>query len=340
MHRLFDTSLRLRGIPAWGRYVLTTVLVLLAFGARLWLGRWISGHSFLPFVPAVILSAFLFDRGSGIWAVVLSSALVVYFLFEPIGSFRVQDPSNLLALGLYTVIGLAIAFLVEALHRAYHDLAVAHREISMAHRQLQASEREKDLLLQELAHRVRNDLNMLGTLLQLQLRLTTEPGARDALAAAVDRVLVMGRVHERLDRRGGEAMVDMRDYLTDLCNDLQGSVAGLRPITLDVAVESHALPLERAAPVGLIVNELLTNALKHAFPDDRPGTVTVRFVRDGKDFRLSVADDGVGAPAAPQDGTGLGQRLVRSLAQQLGGSFEMAARETGTVCSVRFPAEP
>ena len=110
---------------------------------------------------------------------------------------------------------------------------------------------------------------------------------------------------------------------------------------MKLEVESHLVPQERAVPVGLIINELLTNALKYAFPDERTGTVSVRFTREAEGFCLRVTDDGVGmAPDRPADGSGLGQRLVRSMVTQLEGSYaiEPDAGTPGTVATVRFPA--
>jgi two-component system, sensor histidine kinase PdtaS len=119
------------------------------------------------------------------------------------------------------------------------------------------------------------------------------------------------------------------------------ALVGLRPIAVKLEVESHLVPQERAVPVGLIINELLTNALKYAFPDERTGTVSVRFTREAEGFCLRVTDDGVGmAPDRPANGSGLGQRLVRSMVTQLEGSYaiEPDAGTPGTVATVRFPA--
>lgn len=104
--------------------------------------------------------------------------------------------------------------------------------------------------------------------------------------------------------------VDTSEFIASLCDDLSAALIGLRPITLVVDAESHLMPQERAVPVGLIMNELLTNALKYAFPDERSGTVKVRFWRDQDSFCLRVHDDGVGMTfkRTPR-GSGLGQRL-------------------------------
>src|SRR5687767_14259009 len=114
-------------------------------------------------------------------------------------------------------------------------------------------------------------------------------------------------------------------------------MVGRRPVTLEVAAERHALPSERAMVVGLIVHELVTNALKYAFPAERAGTVTVGFERDGNEFWLTVADDGIGMAGLVAE-TSLGHQLVRALARKLGGRFEAEdGGDLGAVCLVRFP---
>ena len=115
------------------------------------------------------------------------------------------------------------------------------------------------------------------------------------------------------------------------------SSVGLRPIALQAEIEDRQVALTLAVGIGLITNELVTNALKYAFPDGHPGTILVRFFQDGNEFKLAVRDDGVGDSIGPARGSGLGQRLIRSLAQQLGGTFEAEVRPGGRTATVRFP---
>jgi two-component sensor histidine kinase len=153
---------------------------------------------------------------------------------------------------------------------------------------------------------------------------------------------VLGRVHDRLTHGDGAAVVDLKTFLGDLCNDLRTSLAGLRPVAVRVELESHVRPMEQAVPLGLILNELLTNALKYAFPGEREGTISVRLERCGDELCLVVADDGVGLASTDGGGggapAGMGQRLVRSLTQQLGGRVSIDSRPgEGTRCTVHVP---
>jgi len=141
---------------------------------------------------------------------------------------------------------------------------------------------------------------------------------------------------------GHRGRLDVGSFIKGLCSDLGVSLTGLRPVSLKVEAETIEMPVKDAVAAALIVNELVTNALKHAFPDERAGTVLVRLATDAKHIVLTVADDGTGAPVSKGQissrSRGLGQKLVRALAQQLGGTMEATSGEVGTHCSVRFPA--
>jgi two-component sensor histidine kinase len=348
--RFFDESLRLANIPPWARYAMTTALVLSAFGARHLLAQTVpfGGYPFLLFFPAIILSAMLFDRGSGFLAIVLSAALADYFVLEPVGSFAIERPSDWLAFLIFLVSGLATATLIESFHRVYHELSLvhhrlqaAHDELTKAHEGVRNSERQKDILMQELSHRTKNDLMMVSALVQMQSRAVADEGARAILVSARERIHVIGRVHDRLTRRAGSVVVDVHDFLCGLCDDLRSAIVGSRPVALLCDVGSHSISHVQSVALGLIANELITNAVKYAFPDDRDGTIRVAFERRDDEFCLRVEDDGIGMRKAPDaDGNpGTGQRLVRALALQLRGRFEYTPRDPGTVFMVTFPAE-
>jgi two-component sensor histidine kinase len=298
------------------------------------LGDLFQGYPFLFFFVAILASSALFNRGSGILAVLLSAVLAKWFLMPPTGTLRIATTADVIALSSFIAVGLLSAAVLEALHRVASDLVEANQK-------LVASESEKDLLLQEASHRFKNELAMLDAMLRLQGRNIAEPAASAALKSASERVHVLGRMHERLQRANQEAVVHMREFLNALCEDVRSARIGHRPISLKVNVEDHLLPQERAVPVGLILNELLTNAFKYAFPDDRRGTIKVGFRKEAESYLLAVADDGVGMnarPASEQTGSGLGQRLIRSMVGQLDGTLKVEPSATGSALSIRFPA--
>jgi two-component sensor histidine kinase len=323
------------------RYGATAILVIVAFTLRHTFYGALKDFPFLLFFPAIILSAVLFNRGSGLVATVLSAVLSAYFFLEPIGSFAIRDPGQFLGWCVFVVIGIAITLIIEAEHLAYRQLNEAHAQLKQAHEATKASEADKAELLVETNHRVMNNLHTVISLLHLQARSAKDPTREDFLTAA-ERVSVMAKVQRRLVRSEGVDWADSRAFIEELCRDLETALVSLRPIRLDVKAESHPIPLNQAVSIGLIINELLVNALKYAFPDDRDGRVFVTFTRTEDEYCLAVSDNGVGFPTARDSAssplsTGLGQRLIRAFVAQLGGRLKIEPRTTGTRAQVCFP---
>ncbi len=342
MQEIFAKTRSLRHLPWHVRYTATGILVALAFVLRYTFSESLNGFPFLLFFPALILASVLFDRGSGLVATVLSAVLAAYFFLEPIGSFAIRDPGQFLGWCLFVIIGIAITLIIEAEHAAYRQLDRAHAELIRAHEATRASEADKIELVQEMNHRIMNNLHTVISLLHLQARSVRDPTREDFLTAA-ERVGVMAKVQRRLVRSDGAVLADSQSFIEELCTDLQSALIGPRALRLDVQAESHSIPLNQAVSVGLIINELVVNALKYAFPGDQEGRVSVTFTRSGHEFCLAVRDDGVGFADAPSSGspatsTGLGQRLIRSFAAQLGGRHKIETCLPGTYAQVRFPA--
>jgi two-component sensor histidine kinase len=275
--------------------------------------------------------------------------LAVYYFLPPLHSLAIGSLNPALSLALFLLTGLVITIMASALRTAYREAETMQRQTAAAHAQAEqarsraeASERERHLLLIDFGHRVKNDMQRITSSLRLQAA-HSSPEVAAALQQAANQVKVIASIHDRLTHCDGEVLVNMDDFLRDLISELRASMAEVRPIGLFVEAENHLLPLDRVGAVGLVANELITNALKHAFPDDRSGNITVRFCRKEPDFLLTVADDGVGLPSAPQGEPqprrgGLGQRLTRALAAQLGGRIEVARNEpAGMAYILRFP---
>ena len=331
---LFHYTFLARGWPTWVCYLATLLIVSAMLALGLALDEHFHGLPFLFLFFAIIISSGVFDRGSGAFAVLLSVILANWFFMSPTGTIRVENTGDLIALSCFMALGLATAAIVEALHRVASSLLKTNQKLT-------ASENEKDLLLEEASHRFRNELAMLAVMLRLQERTLGSPAEGAALRSAADRVHVLGRVHERLQRANHQTVVDMGEFLSALCDDLRSARIGRRPISLQVHVETHVLSQRRAGPVGLILNELLTNTFKYAFPDDREGMVTVHFLKSEETFILTVRDDGIGMPLPLRDDykdTGFGLRLLRSMVAQLDGSLEFEHLTAGTAAVIRFPA--
>lgn len=200
--------------------------------------------------------------------------------------------------------------------------------------------REKDAFLAEIHHRVKNNINLIASLLSLQARKTAVPEAATALHEARGRLESMLRLYERLYHSEDYSRVQLGAYIEELSKSFEQTY-GHGSVRIVTQVDEVSARIDSAIPVGIIANELITNAAKHAFPDGREGIIMVSLRRRGAgEIELSVADDGIGLPESltVDEPTSFGLRLVHVLAAQIGGSVS-TTRDHGTRFSVAFPAD-
>jgi len=192
------------------------------------------------------------------------------------------------------------------------------------------------VLMRELQHRVRNHLQLVASLLSLQVANSRSDDARFEMQRAISRIRSVGLLHSHLYGDADLGHVDLARYIEDICEDIR-SIYGLavRDIALAVEAEPVVEAIDRATPIGLIVNEAITNALKHAFVGRKGGTVHVSLTRDGGKTRLRVVDDGVGFAPSGESGRGLGTHLLEMLAKQIGGAIT-TTRDNGTAVEIVF----
>jgi two-component sensor histidine kinase len=212
-------------------------------------------------------------------------------------------------------------------------------------RELQEAVEEKDTLLREIHHRVKNNLQTVISLLNLQTKGLRVEGAKLALQQLKMRIQALGLVHRHLYESEGLKTVDLRTFLGELCRLLQdGTGVSYWQVRCALDIARVSLQIERAVPLALLVTELVTNSFKHGFPDGRKGTISVALTLDGDTARLAVADDGVGTNENGSGGeiaerSGLGIVLIQALARQLGGSIAQSG-PPGTTTTVTFPLNP
>jgi two-component system, chemotaxis family, CheB/CheR fusion protein len=211
-----------------------------------------------------------------------------------------------------------------------------------ADEQLRASLREKEVLLKEIHHRVKNNLQVIASLLSLQSEHIADSKVLAMLEEMNNRVRSIAAIHEMLYGSADLSRIDFASYLNTIAKDLMSFFsdrAGKVRVQVDAAPIS--LDITKAAPCGLIVNELMTNSFKHAFPDDRQGVITVSLRCPEEECVLEIADNGVGMPAAldPRSATSMGLQLLGLLVQQLKGKLEID-RTSGTRFTITFSAKP
>lgn len=211
-------------------------------------------------------------------------------------------------------------------------------ERAQAEAKIQASLAEKEELLKEVHHRVKNNLQVITSLLNMQARQIENPEVLSQFAEARNRVFSIAAIHELLYRSVSFSCIDLAAYARQLAPDLVRFYNAQSRIQVSVTGDGVALELERAVPYGLLLNELISNACKHAFPGTQTGNIIVSFERDDGYIELTVSDDGQGLPRGfdYDRASSLGLKLVRSLARQLRGSSELQSGG-GTTVRVRFP---
>ena len=186
---------------------------------------------------------------------------------------------------------------------------------------------EKQALLREVHHRVKNNLSTLVSVVGMQLRQhENDHAVREALTVTLNRIKTMARTYERLSSDSMSTSANLPEYLGGLASDLLASAGAERSIRLEASIDGEALDIDTAINAGLVVNELLTNALKHAFPEERGGTVKLDVSVEQDSIRISVQDDGVGLPAGmerPGESNTLGFQLVQAICGGGGGSVEV-----------------
>ncbi len=292
------------------------------------LARWALGDAFPPgfpfltFFPAVVLSAFLFGRGPGILSALLCGLLAWYFFIPPVMSFALERGAGL-ALGFYAGVVTVDLLLIDWMQRGTAHLRRERERCEML-------AQRSHLLFSELQHRVSNNLQMVGAVLALQQRSVVDPAARQALSDAGAKLQTIGRIQRQLYDHSGDPQT-LEQILPDLVQDVV-TTAGKPGVTASVDVDpALKLPPDALIPIALVVAETIANAVEHGFAGRESGRIDVRMYARGSAVTLTVSDDGAGPPPGftAAAATSLGLRISRTLAEQLGGSFDVAPREGG-----------
>ena len=208
----------------------------------------------------------------------------------------------------------------------------SYRNRTKTNKLLAAKNAENELLLKEIHHRVKNNLEVVSGLLALQSAQIDDPNTKEAMQESQNRVQSIGIVHQKLYQGTNLGSIEMKDYFLNLSECILDSFGAAKRVTIECSMEKINIDIDTAVPLGLIVNELLTNTLKYAFPNGQDGKVLIKLQKNKDGLHLEVSDNGVGKSGLTQ-GTGFGGQLISLLTRQLGGSMR---EETTNGTSIFF----
>ena len=233
-----------------------------------------------------------------------------------------------IALGWLTGIGVRLSGRMEE----------TQRQLQQANQDLGQALADKVVLLQEIHHRVKNNLQVTSSLLQMQARRFADPNVKTAFQETQDRLRSISLIHDLLYRKEQDGMIDLRDYLGRLLQELSATYgASARGIAVDLDAERIEIDLNRGPPLALAVTEAIINAFKHAFEPGQGGRISVSARRRDERIEIVVRDTGKGVSGGTENDSSLGMKLIRAFAAQLGGSFSLET-DGGAVFRLTIPA--
>jgi two-component system, sensor histidine kinase PdtaS len=299
----------------------TTTIVAIATLLRWLFDPYMGGHFYTLFIASVAIVSLIFNHLTGLYALGLSAVLAVYLFMEPRYTWIIPETEQA-AFFVFLVVSLTLIAVSEI--------------VRMLANALNNADDEKAVLLRELHHRTKNYLQMVSAAIRLSVSNTTHAEVLRSLESVAERVENIGHVGQLLDTADRKGFVDANDYFNKLVHFVSASLIGTRDVAITCHAETILIDRMTAEAMGIVVHELITNALKYAFPSGTSGSIAVELVRKSKGcLCLTVLDNGVGCPPDFVMGTGL--RLVSTLVRIRGGSVDIQNTAPGCKVVVHFP---
>lgn len=238
---------------------------------------------------------------------------------------------------LYIILTALLAIILFGLFYFFRKNKKRNQQLEVLNTTLDTKNQQNELLLKEIHHRVKNNLELVKSLIELQSAQLEDSATKDAMIASQNRIQSMGIIHQKLYQGENLGSIDMKDYFINLGDGILDTFDAEDKVKIECAMEQLELDVDTAVPIGLIVNELLTNALKYAFPEDSNGKIKISLIQSNKEtLTLKVVDNGIGKTIkTTPKGTGFGSQLIKLLTQQLNGNME-ETHENGTSVVFQF----
>jgi two-component sensor histidine kinase len=322
--RLVNALREIRHERPWLGLALGLLVLAIALLLRVALADVMENVPFITLLPAMLIAAMVGGLWVGSVVAILSGAAAWYWFIPPLDSFSLAWPDGVFSMVFFVFTAAIQLYVIRTLNLAVDQLSV---------------ERDQNaVLFQELQHRVANNLQFIASLLSLQQRTAVsdpEMSSR-ALEVAQRRLDLMARIHRRLYDPAAIRM-PLSQYFQGLCQEIL-EASGAKNVVCLVEVAPANLDLRSLMHLSLLLNEFITNSVKHAFSDRQSGTVSVRLERLGKSYALTLSDDGAGLRGGDIDASkGLGFMIMRNLAAQLQGEITFTS-DQGVTTRITFPA--
>lgn len=296
--------------------------------------------SFIFMLALVVFAGYVNTYKHGRIYLFFTFALILFVFSQSFPQFSFTE--NLVPVESRNIFSLlSVSFSLYLLGNIFgKDLLKSHNALYQSKKALTRQMHEKEMLLKEVHHRVKNNLQTVSSLLSLQTRNVQETKMKNLLKSTQNRVISMAMVHEMLYMRKDISQIEYKSYVQELSEYLIRSIKGLdSKVNLKIDIPEIKLGIDTAIPLGLLINEAVTNALKYGFADDQEGEIYIALKKEiDKHYVLNIGDNGVGFPETVnhKNSKSLGLKLIHNLTRQLKGSIEKDTSKKGTNYIIKF----
>ncbi len=303
-----------------------------------------SGGIQSPFIfvlAIIVFAGYVSTRVFGQLYLIINLVVVALLFLYEMGDFKISSNTVPLEMRPWFAF-LSISFAVYLLGGVFgRNLLKAHHKLYESRNEVQKRIEEKETLLKEVHHRVKNNLQTVSSLLSLQARAISDDKISGIIKSSQNRVVSMAMVHEMLYKRDDYlSKIELRPYVQELCDYLVRSVRGSNDrVKVQLDIEDLNLSIDTVIPLGLIINETITNALKYGITEDYNGKILVSVKKIGENrYELYLGDNGIGYPqeVSPKTSNSLGLKLIYNLSRQLRGSIKRESEKKGTYYRIEF----
>jgi len=303
-----------------------------------------SGGIQSPFIfvlAIIVFAGYVSTRVFGQLYLIINLVVVALLFLYEMGDFKISTNTVPMEMRPWFAF-LSISFAVYLLGGVFgRNLLKAHHKLYESRNEVQKRIEEKETLLKEVHHRVKNNLQTVSSLLSLQARAISDEKISGIIKSSQNRVVSMAMVHEMLYKRDDYlSKIELRSYVQELCDYLVRSVRGSNDrVKVQLEIEDLNLSIDTVIPLGLIINETITNALKYGITEDYKGKILVSVKRIGENrYEMYLGDNGIGYPedVNPKTSNSLGLKLIYNLSRQLRGSINRETDKKGTYYRIEF----